>query len=138
MKKRLIIITLLVVVIICALLAIYWSRGSGKTISQITGVNLNKCNKIILSNNVSLNPNNFKKEFENIKFNKVDISLGSTASDIIKCIDNNNKVLFTMILIGNNGLLIINKGDLDTRDKNNLYQFPNDGDDMDKVDWESL
>ena len=63
-----------------------------KTIIQITGVNLDRCQTINNEGpNIKLNTKDFKKVFKN---KKVKNSLENTSHETLKCYDENNKVLF--------------------------------------------
>ncbi len=120
-----------------ALLLLAWGRVNEKTITQITGINLDRCKSINNeSSNFKLNTKEFKKAFKNKKLKKVKTSLGNTSHETLKCYDKNNKVLFTFIIIGNRGLFVINKGDSNSTNINSLYQLPSGN--YDDIDWDKM
>ncbi len=131
MKKNRIIIALAVITVTLALFIFNWSRGrTGKTISEITGVNFNKIAYVKagepLKQDEDINIKEFIKLFKRHKFyNPKTTDIGSTAHYYYVAYDKDNNILFTVVMVGNQGLVFIKKGSFDiNKDRNdNLYQL---------------
>lgn len=117
----------LFVLIICFVL-VGCSKTHG-TIEEITGVDFSKIDYIKTGSALHLKKGydvgKFISEYKNLKYKKISGEYGSTAQVYFVCYDANDKVLFTLVEIGNQNKVFIKKGsfDINKDSSSSLYQL---------------
>ena len=117
----------LVGVLMCFIL-VGCSKSQG-TIEEITGVDFNKINYIktgsALNQNEDYDVEEFISEYKNLKYKKISGEYNGTTHLYFLCYDANDKVLFTLVDIGNQDKVFIKKGSFDINKdaSSSLYQL---------------
>ncbi len=112
----------LIIVMMCFLFT-GCSKSEG-TIEEITGVSFNKIN-YIKANGSLYNVEEFISEYKGLNYKKISEKAGSTRHFYYVCYDSNDKILFTLVDIGNQNKYYIKKGKFDINKDalNSLYQL---------------
>ena len=117
----------LVVIIMCFMLV-----GCGKsqgTIEELTGVKFDEISYIKTGGASEQNENydvdKFISEYKNLKYKKISGKYGNTSHVYYVCYDDNDKVLFTLVDVGNQDKVFIKKGkfNINKDASSSLYQL---------------
>ncbi len=128
LKKSYIFVILIGIVIIAIFLVLTRRDNNYHTIEEILNINMNNISYVktggALIQEDDYLVDDFIKHYKNLKYKKVNQNTGSTAHLYYVCYDYNDKVLFTLVEIGNQDLIYLKNGSFDTNDyKRYLYQL---------------
>ena len=119
---------LVIIILIMCFMVVGCSNSHG-TIEEITGIEFNKIKYIktggALNQNEDYDVNDFINEYKDLKYKKISGGYGSTTHLYYVCYDANDKVLFTLIDVGNQNKFFVKKGTFDIKKdaSSNLYQL---------------
>ena len=119
MKK---IILLFVGITLITIAGIIYSNYQKETFEHITKIDLQRVS-FCESNSKKIELNDFLDEFGNVKFKKSKENIGSTAHQRYLCFDDANQLLFTVVDIGNKGLVYITVGEYDASNQERLQVY---------------
>lgn len=129
LKKNTYPFLILIGVVIISFLAVLVLRNDNyHTIEEILNININDISYVktggALIQDEDYSVDDFIKYYKNLKYKKVNQSTGNTAHIYYVCYDRNDKILFTLVEIGNKGLIYLKNGLFNINDDNGyLYQL---------------
>ena len=121
MKKNFILLPLMICFLLCS------CTKTHKTIEEITGVEFDKISYIKTGENQAqyYDVEEFINEYQNLEYKKITGEYGNTTHMYFICYDADDKILFTLVNVGNQDKVFIKKGsfDINSDAKENLYQL---------------
>lgn len=129
LKKVIFPFLILIGIVIIAILLVFTLRNNNyHTIEEILKININDISYVktggALIQEDDYSVDDFINNYKNLKYKKVNKSTGSTAHVYYVCYDYNDKILFTLVEIGNQGLIYLKNGSFNINDDNGyLYQL---------------